>query len=84
MAGRLVTDIGGFEAGEVPKEERPPLFWQRQLMAVRVHDSNADLRYIVLPMRPAGTEDLSEQQLADLVTRDCLVGTALPRAPGAA
>jgi len=34
MADRLVTDIGGFEAGEVPKEERPPLFWQRQLMAV--------------------------------------------------
>ena len=49
---------------------------------VRVHDSNADLRYIVLPMRPAGTETLSEQQLAELVTRDCLVGTALPRAPG--
>jgi nitrile hydratase len=48
---------------------------------VRVHDSNADLRYIVLPMRPAGTETLSEQQLAELVTRDCLVGTALPRAP---
>jgi nitrile hydratase len=50
---------------------------------VRVHDSNADLRYIVLPMRPAGTETLSEQQLADLVTRDCLVGTALPRVPTA-
>ena len=48
---------------------------------VRVHDSNADLRYIVLPMRPAGTEGLSEQQLADLVTRDCLVGVALPRTP---
>ena len=48
---------------------------------VRVHDSNADLRYLVLPMRPAGTEGLSEQQLADLVTRDCLVGVALPRTP---
>jgi nitrile hydratase alpha subunit len=48
---------------------------------VRVHDSNADLRYIVLPMRPAGTEKLSEPQLADLVTRDCLVGVALPRTP---
>jgi len=48
---------------------------------VRVHDSNADLRYIVLPMRPAGTEGLSEDQLAALVTRDCLVGVALPRAP---
>jgi hypothetical protein len=34
MAERLVTDIGGFEAGEVPKEEQPPLFWHRQLMAV--------------------------------------------------
>jgi uncharacterized protein YcaQ len=34
MTERLVTDIGGFEAGEVPKEEQPPLFWQRQLMAV--------------------------------------------------
>jgi len=34
MTERLVTDIGGFEAGEVPKEERPPLFRQRQLMAV--------------------------------------------------
>jgi nitrile hydratase alpha subunit len=45
---------------------------------VRVHDSNADLRYIVLPMRPAGTEGMSEAELADLVSRDCLVGTALP------
>jgi nitrile hydratase alpha subunit len=50
---------------------------------VRVHDSNADLRYIVLPMRPEGSEGLSEQQLADLVTRDCLVGVALPRPPAA-
>jgi nitrile hydratase len=47
---------------------------------VRVHDSNADLRYIVLPMRPAGTEQLNEEELAALVTRDCLVGVALPRA----
>jgi len=45
---------------------------------VRVHDSNADLRYIVLPMRPAGTEGLSEAELAALVSRDCLVGAALP------
>jgi nitrile hydratase alpha subunit len=52
-----------------------------QATEVRVHDSNADLRYIVLPMRPAGTEGLSEEQLAALVTRDCLVGVALPRAP---
>jgi len=45
---------------------------------VRVHDSNADLRYVVLPMRPHGTDALSETELADLVSRDCLVGTALP------
>lgn len=48
---------------------------------VRVHDSNADLRYIVLPMRPAGTERMSETELAALVSRDCLVGAALPGAP---
>jgi nitrile hydratase len=45
---------------------------------VRVHDSNADLRYVVLPMRPAGTEGLGETELAALVSRDCLVGAALP------
>jgi nitrile hydratase len=44
---------------------------------VRVHDSNADLRYIVLPLRPAGTDGLSEAQLAALVSRDALVGAAL-------
>jgi nitrile hydratase alpha subunit len=45
---------------------------------VRVHDSTADLRYLVLPVRPAGSEALSEQQLAALVTRDCMIGTAVP------
>jgi len=45
---------------------------------VRVHDSTADLRYLVLPMRPEGTEDLSEAELADLVTRDCMIGVTLP------
>jgi nitrile hydratase len=49
---------------------------------VRVHDSTADLRYIVLPMRPKGTRDCSEEQLAALVTRDSMIGTALPAAPG--
>jgi len=46
---------------------------------IRVHDSTADLRYLVLPMRPAGSEEMSEAELAALVTRDCLIGTALPR-----
>jgi nitrile hydratase len=49
--------------------------------AIRVHDSNADMRYMVLPMRPAGTEGWSEQRLAALVTRDCLIGVAVPRIP---
>jgi nitrile hydratase len=45
---------------------------------VRVHDSNADLRYVVMPMRPAGTDGMDEAQLAALISRDCLVGAALP------
>ena len=49
---------------------------------VRVHDSNADMRYMVLPMRPTGSEDLDETALAALVTRDCLIGVALPRPTG--
>jgi nitrile hydratase len=51
---------------------------------VRVHDSTADFRYLVLPMRPPGTQGWSEEQLASLVTRDCLIGTAVPEAPGPA
>lgn len=45
---------------------------------VRVHDSTADLRYLVLPQRPAGTEGWDEARLASIVTRDCLIGVALP------
>jgi nitrile hydratase len=48
-------------------------------VTVRVHDSTADLRYIVLPMRPKGTRGWSEEQLGALVTRDCMIGTALPK-----
>ncbi len=44
-----------------------------------VHDSTADTRYIVLPMRPPGTESLEEQGLAALVTRDALVRVNVPR-----
>ena len=46
---------------------------------VRVHDSTADMRYLVLPMRPAGTEGWSEERLASIVTRDCMIGVAVPR-----
>ncbi|MBL6457118.1 nitrile hydratase subunit alpha [Belnapia sp. T6] len=48
---------------------------------VRVVDSTADYRWMVLPMRPAGTEGWSEDQLTAIVTRDVLVGVALPRLP---
>jgi nitrile hydratase len=47
---------------------------------VRVWDSNAELRYLVLPMRPAGTDGMTEEQLAALVTRDSMIGTGLPKA----
>jgi nitrile hydratase len=49
-------------------------------VTVRVHDSTADMRYLVLPMRPAGTEGWSEERLAALVTRDSMVGVSVPRA----
>jgi nitrile hydratase subunit alpha len=48
---------------------------------VIVHDSTADVRYMVLPMQPPGTEDLGEDELAGLVTRDSLVGVNAPRTP---
>ena len=44
---------------------------------VRVYDSTAELRFMVLPMRPRGTEDLDEDALADLVTRDCMIGVTV-------
>lgn len=46
---------------------------------VRVHDSTADMRYLVLPMRPAGTGEMGEEELAALVTRDTMVGVAQVR-----
>jgi thiocyanate hydrolase gamma subunit len=63
--------------------------WPRQLLAefgtiipadveLRVHDSNQKTRYLVLPMRPAGTEGWSEEKLASIVTRDTMIGVAVP------
>ncbi len=49
---------------------------------IRVWDSAAEVRYLVLPQRPAGTEDLTEEELAGLVTRDAMVGIATVEAPG--
>jgi nitrile hydratase subunit alpha len=50
-----------------------------QEIKIRVHDSTADMRYLVLPMRPAGTEAWNEERLASIVTRDCMIGVAIPR-----
>jgi nitrile hydratase len=50
-------------------------------VTVRVHDSNADMRYVVIPMRPKGTENWSEERLAGILTRDTLVGVTVPQAP---
>jgi nitrile hydratase len=49
--------------------------------SIRVWDSTAEIRYLVIPMRPVGSDDLSEDQLADLVTRDSMIGTGLARTP---
>jgi nitrile hydratase subunit alpha len=48
---------------------------------IRVWDSTAETRFIVLPQRPTGTEGWSEERLATLVTRDCMIGMGLPRTP---
>jgi nitrile hydratase subunit alpha len=48
---------------------------------VAAHDSSADIRYLVLPMRPSGTDGMSEDELASLVTRDCLIGVSVPLEP---
>jgi nitrile hydratase subunit alpha len=50
---------------------------------VRVHDSTADIRYLVIPRRPEGTESMTEEELAALVTRDSMIGVAQPLAPAA-
>jgi nitrile hydratase len=51
---------------------------------LRVLDSTADIRYLVIPRRPEGTEDMSEEELAALVTRDSMIGVAQPARPAAA
>lgn len=75
-----------------PNYRRRLVRWPRQVLAefglqlpedveVRVVDSNQKTRYIVLPIRPEGTEGWTEDQLTEIVTRDCLIGVALPK-PG--
>jgi len=53
-------------------------------VAVRVFDSSADMRYLVLPRRPAATDGMSEEELATLVTRDSMIGVTLAREPARA
>jgi nitrile hydratase subunit alpha len=48
---------------------------------IRVWDSTAEVRYLVIPRRPRGTDDLTEEELVALVTRDSMIGTGLPRTP---
>ena len=75
-----------------PNYRRRIVRWPRQVLAefglilppeveLRVEDSNAKSRFMVLPVRPAGTDGWTEEQLAEIVTRDCMIGIALPR-PG--
>jgi nitrile hydratase len=52
-----------------------------ETVEIRVWDSNAEIRYLVLPMRPVGTEGWSEERLTELVTRDSMIGTGLPKTP---
>jgi nitrile hydratase len=51
-------------------------------VTIRVWDASAEIRYLVLPERPADTESLTEEALTDLVTRDCMIGVAKPAVPG--
>ncbi len=75
-------DIGGLPAGPVDTGDTEPEPWQKMITAIygamvsRGH-GNADMRYLVLPGRPAKTEDWSEEQLTKLVTRDSLVGATV-------
>ena len=49
---------------------------------LEANDSTADLRYLVLPMRPEGTDGMDADALVALVTRDCMIGVSLPRTAG--
>ncbi len=74
-----------------PNYRRRMVRWPRQVLAefglylpdevsVRVQDSNQKHRFMVMPMRPEGTDGWSEDQLVEIITRDCLIGVALPKA----
>ena len=86
-------DSGSAEWYRTPNYRRRLVRSPRQVLAefglylpadveIRVEDSNSKHRFLVLPVRPDGTGGWSEDQLAEIVTRDCLIGVALPK-PGA-
>jgi nitrile hydratase len=58
--------------------------WLSDATEIRVFDSTAEVRYLVIPQRPDGTEGMSEEALSELVTRDSMIGTGLARSPQAA
>src|SRR5438309_1388458 len=89
LAGKSMNDRGRyrqltyFQLMEVTLREllvEKGLLTERQTR-IRVHDSTADMRYLVLPMRPAGTRGWSEERLAALVTRDSMIGVAVAKKP---
>jgi nitrile hydratase len=55
--------------------------WLPETTEIKVWDSTAEVRYLVVPRRPEGTEEMSEEQLAELITRDSMIGTGLVQAP---
>jgi nitrile hydratase len=55
-----------------------------ETVRIRVWDSTAEVRYLIVPQRPAGSQHLNERELAALVTRDSMIGTGLPLSPGGA
>ena len=66
------------EPGHVTLEQLRRLWSVPATVEVRVHDSTSDIRYMILPMRPDGTEGMSEEQLANLVTQESLIGVGDP------
>ena len=69
-------DLGGLSAGPVECADHDPAYWQ-----VRVHDSTAQVRYLVLPLRPHGTDGWTEERLAEPITRDSMIGAMTAHTP---
>jgi len=80
-----LVQIGALSLARGDRPERRARRFRREPAAeteIRIWDSTAETRFIVVPMRPEGTENWSEDRLADIVTRDCMIGTGLPQLKG--